>query len=232
MQAYAEKFHLEQYIAFKYEVVSVKPDDSFERSGKWQVTIRDLTSDIVSQRSFDGVMVCTGHHVYPNEPSFSGQESFGGQMKHSHAYKTADGYAGKKVLVVGIGNSACDIAAELASVAKQVYLSTRRGSWVMSRAGKGGSPNDLFFYNRFCYQFADMLPYRLRCRLVETILNLKYDHKKYGLKPKHRVLSAQPTVNDFLPFCILNGTVRIKSDIKSFGKNWVVFEGMFRKFKN
>ena len=82
---------------------------------------------------FDGVMVCTGHHVQPQVPTFKDQNKFKGQIVHTHSYKKPDGYENKRVVVVGIGNSGGDAAVELSSVADKVciILLTRRVSLVI-----------------------------------------------------------------------------------------------------
>lgn len=67
------------------------------------------------------VMVCIGHHVFPNMPTFPGLVEFSGTVMHSHAYKEPRGMEQKRILVVGIGNSALDVAVELSYVAKQVH---------------------------------------------------------------------------------------------------------------
>lgn len=51
------------------------------------------------------------------------------------------------------------------------------------------------------------------------------DHEKYGLKPKHRIMAAHPTINDALPDRILSGTVVIKGDVDHFTENGIVFAG-------
>jgi len=57
------------------------------------------------------------------------------------------------------------------------------------------------------------------------MLNSFFDHELYGLKPKHRVLSQHPCVNDFLPLYLLNGAVKVKTNISAFTENGVIFEG-------
>ena len=65
----------------------------------------------------------------------------------------------------------------------------------------------------------------LACSIFESQLNLQFDHKLYGLKPKHRVFGQVITVNDSLPTRILSGTVAVKSDIVEFTENGVIFKG-------
>lgn len=69
-----------------------------------------------------------------------------------------------------------------------------------------------------------MAPFSLQNSYAESALEKKFNHTRYGLKPKHRVLNAHPTVNDALPNRILNGTVRIKPNIKRFGEWSVEFD--------
>ncbi len=72
---------------------------------------------------FDGVMVCTGHHVTPLVPTFKDQHKFKGTILHSHSYKKPDGFEDKTVVVVGIGNSGGDAVVELSTVANKVFHS-------------------------------------------------------------------------------------------------------------
>lgn len=69
------------------------------------------------------------------------------------------------------------------------------------------------------------MSYDAVCTSVEKKLNEKFDHEAYKLKPKHRVYSAHPTMNDFLPNCILSGRIKVKGDIKMFTENGIIFDG-------
>ncbi len=69
---------------------------------------------------FDAVFICTGHHCDPHLATFEGLDTFTGTVMHSHSYKTAHNFEDKRVVVVGAGNSAMDIAVELSHVASQV----------------------------------------------------------------------------------------------------------------
>ena len=70
--------------------------------------------------TFDGVLVCNGHHGEPHRPTIEGADVFKGAQFHSVNYRHAEPFRGQRVLVVGIGNSAVDIACELSRVCKQV----------------------------------------------------------------------------------------------------------------
>lgn len=67
----------------------------------------------------------------------------------------------------------------------QLYLSTRRGAWILNRVGSNGLPMDLS-YNRGFSVLQKILPYNVVCSLGESMLNQRFDHRLYNLKPKHR----------------------------------------------
>lgn len=223
--SYADKHGVKDYIKFQHEVVSVVQSDDYVLTGKWKVTVKNLLDNKHSTEEFDGVCVCTGHHVKPLTPTFKGQEKFKGKILHTHSYKRPVGFDDKDVVVVGIGNSGGDASVELSAVARQVYLSTRRGSWILFRVGPFGIPFDMMYLRRIVFGIFDLVPYSLSCATTERFLNSRFDHKLYGLEPAHHVWSQHPMVNDALPNRILSGTVIVKGDIQEFVEDGVIFEG-------
>lgn len=127
--------------------------------------------------------------------------------------------------MVGIGNSGVDAAVDCTYGAKMVYLSTRRGCWIFSRVGINGRPYDMDFASRKMNFLNTFRSYDSICDSLEKELNKKFDHEAYNLKPKHRVMGAHPTMNDYLPNCVLSGRILIKGDIERFVENGVIFEG-------
>ena len=73
----------------------------------------DHKSGEESLETFDAVLVCTGHHAEKHEPTFSGLADFKGEVLHSHDYREPSRFAGKRILIIGIGNSGGDMAVEL-----------------------------------------------------------------------------------------------------------------------
>ena len=67
-------------------------------------------------------MICTGVFAKPHAPGFPGQNLFTGKVMHSHEYRTSKGFENQRVLIVGIGNTAGDIAADLSYVASKVGI--------------------------------------------------------------------------------------------------------------
>lgn len=222
-QMYAEKFLLYPHIKLYHEVKSVTQSKDYSRTGRWVVLYKNDKG--INEETFDGVMICIGHHVKPNIPTFPNQEKFKGKIMHTHSLKVPDSFKDSKVLVIGTGNSGVDAAVEISGVAQQVYLSTRRGFWLVFRAGLKGLPSDAQLHTRFHMLYPHIFGMNCCSRLVESYLNEKFDHETYGLKPKHRFFNQHPTLNDHLPEKILNGTVIIKRDVVRFVENGIIFEG-------
>ncbi|XP_054708978.1 flavin-containing monooxygenase 5-like [Uloborus diversus] len=224
LKSYSKAFDLEKYVVFNKEVIEVDVAESYDVTGRLNVVTKDTKTNRISQEEFDGVMVCIGHHVYPNMPTFSGMDKFRGTIMHTHSLKKVDELAEKRVVVVGVGNSGMDAAVDISTVAKQVYLSTRRGAWVLPRVGPGGMPFDLVMLRRWLNVLLKSLPYFLVCWFTEKMLNYNFDHYLYNLKPQHRVWSQHPTISDTLPIRLLSGTVVVKKNIETFTENGVIFE--------
>ena len=117
---YMNHFDLKKYIRFNTEILKVTQADDFDKTGKWNLRIKDRASGKETDEVFDGIFVCTGHHAEKHEPKFEGQDDFQGKIVHTHDYKSHEGYEDKRVVVVGIGNSGGDVAVELGKVARQV----------------------------------------------------------------------------------------------------------------
>ncbi|XP_051501583.1 flavin-containing monooxygenase 5-like [Myxocyprinus asiaticus] len=222
---YAEHFQLTQYIRFQTKVLNVTQRPDFPHSGQWDVETESKDGRREKQ-VFDAVMVCTGHHTHPHLPlkDFPGIDTFKGKFFHSRDYKTPEEWRGKRVVVIGIGNSGGDIAVELSRMTKQVYLSTRKGSWILNRVGPNGFPSDMMFNNRTHMWAHGLLPVGFLNSIGEKLLNKRFNHKLYGLQPAHRIFSQHPMVNDDLPNRILSGTVLVKPNVREFRGSSVVFE--------
>ncbi|KAM9324727.1 flavin-containing monooxygenase 5-like [Gastrophryne carolinensis] len=220
---YAERFQLLPCIRFKTAVCSIQKRPDFPTTGQWDV----VTESEGKQEThvFDAVLVCSGHHTYANLPlhSFPGIEHFKGQYFHSRDYKNTDPFRNKKIVVVGIGNTAVDLVVELSAVAKQVFLSTRRGAWLLNRVYDNGYPLDIVLFNRFNNTFQNLFPW-LANTVLEHKVNSRVDHERFGLKPKHRIFSQHPTISDDLPNRIISGKVLMKTNIKRFTETDVLFD--------
>lgn len=217
---YAENFGLHEFIRFNTSVEKVEQADDYEETGRWTVIFRKETTNDVKTEIFDGVMVCTGHHTFPHMPIFYGKSQFRGRIMHSHSYRDSTEFADKTVLVVGLGNSGADIAVDLCKHAKQVYLSSRRGAWVISRKFLCGIPADAFANTRLLFS----LPKSFLKWAFQFFANLHFNHGLFGLKPEHRGLETHPTISDDLPVRMLSAQVILKPNVQHFTETGVILD--------
>ncbi|MFJ8818876.1 flavin-containing monooxygenase [Amycolatopsis thermoflava] len=184
---YVDHFGLRETITFDTAVehAARQPD------GTWRITLS--TGEI---RDYDALVVANGHHWNPYLPAYPG--TFDGPVLHSHAYRSPFDpvdMRDKRIVVVGMGNSALDIASELShrSIARHVWVSARRGVWVLSKY-RGGKPADKMMMPPWMPKKIGLALSRRAIR--KTLGNME----DYGLpKPDHEPLSAHPSVSvDFL----------------------------------
>jgi hypothetical protein len=213
---YVKRFGLGERIAFNTEVVRAEPAEA-----GWEVTVRGSDGGERTER-YRAVMVANGHHWSPRwpEPPFPGAEEFAGEQMHVHHYREADVLAGKRVLVLGIGNSAVDIAVESSRIAERTFLSMRRGAWVLPKY-LGGKPIDATQP-----ALATRLPLSVQRFFMERLLSVAVgDMTSYGLpEPDHKLLEAHPTVSSELLPRLGAGDIAVKPNIERFtGGNTVRF---------
>jgi len=190
-QDYADAFGLERQIRFETAVERAEP----RAGGGFRLT---LAGGGVEE--FDFLLVANGHHWDPAWPDPKIPGEFSGLEMHSHAYLDPDephALRGKRILVVGMGNSAMDIACELGhpGVAAQVFLSARRGAWILPKYAFG-KPID---QNSIIPGF---VPIGARRALAEIWYRLVVGRPEdFGLpKPDHHLHQAHPTLSsDLLP---------------------------------
>ncbi|XP_067662264.1 flavin-containing monooxygenase 5-like [Haliotis asinina] len=219
---YADAFNLTKHIQYNKEILSVKKSSDYEQTGRWDLQIRDHKTRSDETHVFDAVMVCTGHHASKNVSYFTGQEDFQGKILHSLDYKDWIGYVGKRIVVIGVGNSGGDVAVELSRVG-QAFLSTRRGTWVLNRIATKGITGDFLQTTRWFNTIRHAMPEETLNNMLKKALNKRLDHELYSLMPKHSVFAQHPTVNDDMPNRIATGSLKIKADVKRFTKTGVEF---------
>ena len=205
---YASQFGLRQHFQFNTRVLRL------ERLDKGWRLVSECAG---AQREwqFDGVLIATGTLHTPNQPALPG--TFAGELLHSAAYKDAALFAGKRVLVVGCGNSACDIAVDAVHRAASVDLSVRRGYHFLPKFILG-RPTDTF-------GGAVKLPRRLK-QLVDGLLvrALVGKPSQYGLPdPDYRLYEAHPVMNSLVLHHIGHGDIQPRSDISAVNGHQVTF---------
>ncbi len=210
---YADHFDINRLIKFGTEVLHCKYTDD----AKWIIQWRSLDSENINEDKFDALVVCNGHHHEPRYPSYPGD--FSGEYLHSHDYKSAKPFADKRILVIGGGNSACDVAVETARVAKKTTISWRRGYHLIPKF-MFGLTTDIFSYK------SRWLPVPLRVPFMKFMLELiQGKNEDIGLpKVTNSILATHPTVNSELYDAIRHGKVKPKPDIDKIDQNTVHFK--------
>ncbi|XP_017311640.1 flavin-containing monooxygenase 5 isoform X1 [Ictalurus punctatus] len=221
LRLYAEHFDLLKYIHFQTTVLSVRQRHDFSHTGQWEVVTENRDGHKETQ-VFDGVFVCSGSFTHPVTPlsAFPGIDTFPGKCCHSWEYKDPHPFHGKRVVVIGIGNSGGDIAVEISRVAERTFLSTRDGAWIVSRSSTRGLPLDMQL-TRLNSLLMQVLPRPLLNWALERLYNQKFNHRLYGLQPSH---SQPPVTNDDLPERILQGALQVKPNVREFRGSTVVFD--------
>ncbi|XP_036366120.1 flavin-containing monooxygenase FMO GS-OX-like 2 isoform X1 [Octopus sinensis] len=124
---YANNFGLYAHSKLKTQIERVEMITTNTGSIKWCVTYKDVedSSAPSTSETYDSVVVCNGHYSIPNIPEIPGLKQFEGSFLHSHDYRVPEVFKGKTVLCLGGGASGIDIAMDLTSQAKKVFLSHR-----------------------------------------------------------------------------------------------------------
>ena len=210
-QAYARHFDLYPMIEFNTMV----EDCQRLATGEWEVSTQ--CNGQSKKERFTDLVVCNGHHWDPKLPDYPG--TFTGEFLHSHQFKKAAPFRDKRVLVIGGGNSACDVAVETSRVSASTHLSWRRGYRILPKFIMG-KPSDVFASSM------TFLPVKWRNFMAGIIVRLvNGPNRWYGLpKVNHRFGETHPTVNSELLYKIRHGKITPQPDIDRLEGNKVFFK--------
>jgi hypothetical protein len=203
IRSYARAFGLYETARFNAPVTRLA------REGKgWRLTAGDGTSGV-----YEMVVIATGLQRVPLYPDPAYPGSFEGETLHTRYYKSPDQIRGRRVLVIGGGNSGCDVAAEAVHHASKVLRSTRRGyhyqpkfingkptpQWMMELGGKFATKAETLAYIEEVFRMAG------------------YDGADYGLpKPDYPLDGAHPVMNSQVLYHIGHGDITPKGDVERF----------------
>ena len=199
-QAYAKHFNLYPLIQFQTLVKNCVRTEG----GQWQITTEK--NGLEKTETFDALAVCNGHHWLPRIPQYPGH--FDGEFMHSHSVKRFSYFKDKRVLVIGGGNSACDVAVESSRVAKSVDMSWRRGYWIAPKFMMG-KPSDIIG------QSLNFLPLSIWKKMIALSLRFRQGtNDMYGLpNPEKPFGFHHPTINEDLFYTIRHGKIKPRVDI-------------------
>lgn len=211
LESYVGRFGLGERIRLGTEVL----DAQRREGGGWRV---ELAGGEVLE--FDALVVANGHNEVPRWPDPPYPGEFEGEQLHAIDYDDAGRFAGKRVLVVGMGNSAMDIASDLSLVTERALLSVRHGSWVVPKRLLG-KPAD-----QVVKPWAAVhVPWRLRQPLAQALLRLTAGRPEdFGLpRPERGLFQDHPTISDTVLSRISHGELHPKPGIAELDGDGVRF---------
>ncbi len=208
LRDFATHFGLTPLIRFNTAV------QTLTREGEgWRASFSDG-----SAKSYAGVVIANGHLTDPLLPNITGD--FSGRILHAKDYRTPDIFEGKAVLVVGMGNTGCDIVVDAIHRAKRVLWSVRGGNHFVPKFIAGKPADEA---NHKPKRF--ILPKKLRALLHEPLLRLLVGPpERFGLpRPRHRLYDRTPIVNSLVLQHLGQGDVHLRKPIREFRGDSVVF---------
>lgn len=205
-RGFADAFELRKPIRFSTAVSMV------ERAGTdWSVTLDDGSTHV-----YQAIVCSTGTTWHPRAPQHPGD--FDGEVRHSATFRDPAEFRGKRVLIVGLGNSGADIACDAAANADAAFVSVRRGYHVIPKH-IFGIPVDEFGAR------GPQLPIRLERPAMTALLRVvRGDLTRLGLpKPDHKLFESHPLLNDQIIHHLQHGDLAIKADVAGFEGSRVRF---------
>jgi len=209
LRGFADAYGLRERVTTSTAVERAVPGPD----GGWTVTLAGG-----EERRYDNLVCANGTTWDPNRPELPGEESFAGDVIHSSVHRSAADFAGRRVLVVGGGNSGVDIACDAARTAAAAWISLRRGYHFVPKH-LFGIPADVFA------ESGPELPMAVAQRILPPLIRLQIGRpERYGLpKPDHRLFESHPILNDQILHYLSHGDVGVKPDVERLDGAEVVF---------
>jgi cation diffusion facilitator CzcD-associated flavoprotein CzcO/amino acid transporter len=218
---FADAFGLKAAIRFNTSVVRAVPVGEDAAEG-WDVTLSTGET-----RRYAGVVSANGVTWYPNMPSYPGLDRYKGEVRHTVTHRSAQTFRGRRVLIVGAGNSGVDIACEAARTANAAFLSVRRGYRFVPKH-IFGVPTDVFLSGMVRPPKGVVLPDD-PSKMLDALTG---DLTRYGLPaPDHKALESHPIMNTQILHHLAHGDIQAKRDIREFTEDGAIFaDGSQEKF--
>ncbi|PJZ68765.1 F420H(2):quinone oxidoreductase [Leptospira perolatii] len=207
-KSFAKTYHLYDHVTFNMPIQNIVKEEK-----GWIVTLKNG-----EKIQYKGVVCATGITWDPNQPTLPGR--FNGEQMHSVKYDDPSIFKGKKVLIIGAGNSGCDIACDAATTADNAFISVRRGYYFIPKH-IFGVPADVFG------EGSTWMPAWMSTPIFEFLLNkiVMGDLRKVGLpKPDHHILETHPIANDQLIHNLRHGNIQAKPDVTRLDGDFVEFK--------
>jgi Flavin-binding monooxygenase-like len=208
IRSFAEQFGLTDHVRFSTSVESATWNGS-----AWVVSTSDGNVGL-----YRTLTCANGTQWHPHTPEFPGRESFTGDVMHSRDFCEGAQFTGKRVLIVGAGNSGVDIACDAARFATFAAISVRRGYHLVPKHILG-KPADVFAST------GPHFPTKVAQVVFPRLLKLQMgDPSQYGWpKPDHKILESHPILNDQIVHHLRHGDLEVRRNVERFDGSDVVF---------
>jgi cation diffusion facilitator CzcD-associated flavoprotein CzcO/amino acid transporter len=208
---FADKYDLKRRVTFGVGVEDAQPT----AGDQWEIKLSNGKSEL-----YEGLINATGVTWHANRPPIKGEESFKGKIMHSVEYRTPAEFDGKRVLIVGAGNSGVDIASDAATHAEQAFLSVRRGYRFIPKY-IFGVPTDALISGKITPPKGVSISGDVT-KMIDTLVG---DLTRYGLpKPDHDLLASHPIMNTQVLHHLGHGDLIAKPDIEEITSDGVMFK--------
>lgn len=200
---YADTFDLRGHFRFGTTVVRTEPVGQ-----EWSVTTREEATGEERTELFAGVIIANGILSEPNVPAFEGE--FEGEILHTSAYRRPEIFRDKRVLIIGAGNSGCDIAVDAVGQARSVDMSLRSGYWFFPKYILG-RPSDTLNEGR---PLPAPIKQRIDSRLIRLITG---NPARLGFpEPEGRIYETHPVMNTLVLYHAGHGDITVRGDVDRF----------------
>jgi cation diffusion facilitator CzcD-associated flavoprotein CzcO len=214
IESYARHHGHYALIKFNTAVTSVVPIKAGGPTGSagWTVTL-----DTGETVDYDGVLIANGHLWDQKVPGIAAD--FTGKQVHSGSYRNTGDIDGSRVLVVGAGNSGCDLAVDAAQHRYDVDIVIRKGTYFQPKSYFGVPRQEVGWLAEFSSDEVDLIS-----RLLARV-SIGEWHNYPGMpKPEHRTLAEGATVvNSLLLYWVQHGRIAIRPGIDRISGKTVHF---------
>ncbi len=211
---FADKFDLRRHYRFDTRVIRAVPESEAVDSN-WRITSRGPDGEDVTE-TYAGLIIANGILSEPSIPTFEGD--FSGEMMHTSVYKSPDIFKDKRVLIIGAGNSGCDIAVDAVHQAKSVDLSMRSGYWFFPKYILG-KPSDTLNEGK-------AMPAWIKTRVDGKVIRMITGNPaRLGFpEPEGRIYETHPVMNTLVLYHAGHGDIKVRGDVARFDGDEAVFK--------